>query len=49
MRLLQTVVFAFLLGLAGCASMGPQTTPLEKRQYAWAGGNRWGPAAVDLT
>jgi len=50
MRLLQTVVFAFLLGLAGCASMGPQTTALEKSQYAWSGAIRWGDfeGAVNL-
>ena len=52
MRLLKIVVFAALLGLAGCASMGTQTkgNGLDKAQYAWSGAIRWGDfeGAVNL-
>lgn len=42
MRLLKIFLFATLLGLAGCASMGNEGNELDKAQYAWSGAIRWG-------
>lgn len=42
MRLLKIFLFAALLGLAGCASMGNEGNELDKMQYAWSGAIRWG-------
>ena len=50
MRLLKIVVFAALLGLAGCATMVNEGDKLEKAQYAWSAAIRWGDfeGAVNL-
>lgn len=42
MGLLKIFLFAALLGLAGCASMGNGSNELDKAQYAWSGAIRWG-------
>lgn len=42
MRRLKVFLFAALLGLAGCASVGTEGNELDKMQYAWAGAIRWG-------
>lgn len=42
MRRLKVYLFAALLGLAGCASVGTEGDALDKMQYAWSGAIRWG-------
>lgn len=50
MHLLKIVLFAALLGLVGCASVGTERNKLEEAQYAWSAAIRWGDfdGAVNL-
>lgn len=42
MHLLKILLFAALVGLAGCASVGTEGNKLDAAQYAWSGAIRWG-------